>query len=339
MTAKAPLRSFRTCGEEPAQLTHERDTLGLVPYHVVGAQATVNAVIALHEDTANAVWKRAYSDFHTVTLHITGAPLFRRGKGSGAEEASLPGSVSVQACDAESLWNSAGKLRWVQFYLPVSFVSSIAEEAVEIDGAGVTLDPVTGITDPKLLRVLYQALLSSNSNVMPTAEEINDWSFEVSLILLRAYSNLKRRFSNLTKERLTKDKFRKAQEFIEDHLDGPLTMAELSREIGMSHFHFIRAFKGQTGISPYQYVISRRVNKACRLLECTDKPLSEIAYDMGFSSQSHMTSTFTRTIGVSPQLYREKVLGPRIPACAPDSAHRAIRYRETHRQAAHVLDD
>jgi AraC family transcriptional regulator len=307
MTQTTAQNPFRAHGQEPEQLRHERDTLGLRPRRVVGKGPGINAVIALHEGEVNSVWKQSYSDYHTLTFHLAGAELVRKRGRHGASALSAPGSFSLQQCTDESLWTADGRCRWVQFYLPVAFVGSIAEELFEADDTTVTFDRATGIKDTRLLRPLYRILARLNVDPAPTAGELNDWSFNLSRILLETHSNLKASRTQ-PRERLTNAKYRLAKRFIDDRFDGRITTAEIAAAVGMSTYHFCRAFKNHAGQSPYQYVIGRRVDRAREMLEKTTKPISEITYDAGFSSQAHMTSTFTRTLGVPPGVYRNHIV-------------------------------
>ncbi|MEO6888566.1 MAG: AraC family transcriptional regulator [Ktedonobacteraceae bacterium] len=94
------------------------------------------------------------------------------------------------------------------------------------------------------------------------------------------------------------------QEYIEAHLGADISLADLAGLLALPIDTFARQFRATTGISPYAYVITRRVEQACSLLCETDLPISEIALVLGFSSQSHFTTTFRRTQGVTPQAYR-----------------------------------
>jgi len=59
-----------------------------------------------------------------------------------------------------------------------------------------------------------------------------------------------------------------------------------------------------TGLTPHQYVMSRRVARARRLLEEGELPITAIAAETGFASQSHLTDLFRREVGVTPRAYR-----------------------------------
>ena len=88
------------------------------------------------------------------------------------------------------------------------------------------------------------------------------------------------------------------------HLDSDVALEDLADEVDLSKYHFSRRFKKRTGQSPYQFVIYERVRRARRLLRETTQPLAQIALDVGFSSQSHMTRTFKNHVGVTPGQYR-----------------------------------
>jgi AraC family transcriptional regulator len=95
--------------------------------------------------------------------------------------------------------------------------------------------------------------------------------------------------------------------YINEYLQDELSLAELARTAKLSPHHFATAFKASTGISPHQYVIKRRIDRARDLLRRDDKTISEIAYAVGFSSQSHLTANFRRMTGLTPRKFRQSL--------------------------------
>jgi len=71
----------------------------------------------------------------------------------------------------------------------------------------------------------------------------------------------------------------------------------------MSVYHFIRLFRESTGKSPYQYVIDARVRKAKELLATRKSTIAEVAYEVGFVDQSHLTRHFKRAFGITPNTF------------------------------------
>jgi len=72
----------------------------------------------------------------------------------------------------------------------------------------------------------------------------------------------------------------------------------------MSPYHFSRMFKLSTGLSPHQYVIRQRIERAKALLTNTDLPVGVVAQEVGFASPSHFAQQFRRLVGVSPRSFR-----------------------------------
>ena len=95
-------------------------------------------------------------------------------------------------------------------------------------------------------------------------------------------------------------------EYIESHLEQKIGLEGLAAMAGLSTHHFARAFNQSMGIPPHSYLLSRRLERAERMLRETQVTLSEIAVATGFSDQSHLARHFRRRTGMSPRLARWK---------------------------------
>ena len=100
---------------------------------------------------------------------------------------------------------------------------------------------------------------------------------------------------------LPQQKLRQAIEYIQEHLDQEISLNELAEYLGISRYYFCRLFKQSTGLSPYQYVIQQRVERAKELLLQGKLSLSDIAIACGFTHQSHLNRHFKRLTGVTPK--------------------------------------
>ena len=97
----------------------------------------------------------------------------------------------------------------------------------------------------------------------------------------------------------------RARQFIDRHYPESFGLDELAGAAGISKYHLVRSFTRAHGISPLAYRTQRRIDEARRLL-LADAPLAEIASDLGFADQSHLTRQFQSFVGISPARYREQ---------------------------------
>jgi AraC-like DNA-binding protein len=99
----------------------------------------------------------------------------------------------------------------------------------------------------------------------------------------------------------------------------PLGVEDLARAAGLSRAHFSREFRSTFGESPHAYLLTRRLERATTLLRSTDHSVAEICFSVGLQSVGSFTTSFTRTYGVSPTVYRARfppaAHHAQIPAC------------------------
>ena len=94
----------------------------------------------------------------------------------------------------------------------------------------------------------------------------------------------------------------KALSYIEDCFAQDVSLNELAQSVALSPYYFLRVFRAKVGMPPHAYLESVRIRHAQRLIR-TGKPLAEVAIELGFNSQSHMTHGFKKIIGVTPGQY------------------------------------
>ncbi|HEY5286098.1 MAG TPA: helix-turn-helix transcriptional regulator [Solirubrobacteraceae bacterium] len=99
----------------------------------------------------------------------------------------------------------------------------------------------------------------------------------------------------------------------------PLEVEDLARAAGLSRAHFSREFRRAFGESPHAYLLTRRLERAAALLRGTDRSVAEICFSIGLQSVGSFTTSFTRTYGASPSVYRAKfppaAIQARVPGC------------------------
>ncbi len=95
----------------------------------------------------------------------------------------------------------------------------------------------------------------------------------------------------------------------------PLDVDDLARAAGLSRAHFSREFRRAFGESPHAYLLTRRLERAAALLRTTDRSVADVCLSVGLQSIGSFTTSFTRTFGVSPTVYR---------ATFPPASHYAL---------------
>ena len=121
--------------------------------------------------------------------------------------------------------------------------------------------------------------------------------------LLRHHSSVK--LSSLPQHLgLPKMTLRQVIDYIEEHLADNLSLSDLAVAVNLSPYHFARLFKVSIGLSPHQYVIHRRIERAKLLLITTNWSLTTIAHAVGCASESHLALHFKRLTGLTPKQYR-----------------------------------
>jgi len=108
----------------------------------------------------------------------------------------------------------------------------------------------------------------------------------------------------VTKGGLAPWQVRRSTEALSDLMPENTSLVVLARDVGLSPFHFARAFKKSLGIAPHQYRTQLRIEKACRLLQSTDASVTDIAFKVGYESSQAFARVFAREMGAAPSVWR-----------------------------------
>jgi transcriptional regulator GlxA family with amidase domain len=116
----------------------------------------------------------------------------------------------------------------------------------------------------------------------------------------------------------------------------PLDVPALARIACVSQAHFIRTFRATFGETPHRYLQRRRVERAMWLLRETDRSVTDICLDVGFTSLGTFSRTFREIVGLSPVAYRRGTtpVGGAVPTCFTMSWSRPSSFGEAGRSGA-----
>jgi len=99
--------------------------------------------------------------------------------------------------------------------------------------------------------------------------------------------------------------------WIDAHAHEAIELEDAAGEASLSPFHFLRLFSSVLGVSPHQYLVRSRLRHAARLLADDARPVTDVAYDVGFGDLSNFVRTFHRAAGISPLRFRQASRGNR----------------------------
>ncbi len=127
---------------------------------------------------------------------------------------------------------------------------------------------------------------------------------------IRTMAQLIKRYADIssTEKQPGKEKraIQQARRYIDECFAQGVSLNELAQRVALSPYYLLRVFRLEVGMPPYAYLESVRIRQAQRLIE-TGKPLAEVAIEVGFSSQSHMTRCFKKIIGATPGQYAQNI--------------------------------
>jgi len=99
--------------------------------------------------------------------------------------------------------------------------------------------------------------------------------------------------------------------WLDQHAHQAVDLESVSRQAGLSPFHFLRLFARVLGVTPHQYLVRCRLRHAARLLADPARSVTDVAFDVGFADLSNFVRTFRRAAGVSPRAFRKAATGER----------------------------
>lgn len=93
--------------------------------------------------------------------------------------------------------------------------------------------------------------------------------------------------------------------YIEQHYTENISLDRIAQTFSLSKSAFCHKFKQETGFSPYDYILTKRINHAKYLLKTTDQPIGSISYTVGFQSEANFTRHFKKRNGITPSVFRQ----------------------------------
>jgi AraC family transcriptional regulator len=188
--------------------------------------------------------------------------------------------------------------------LVLAIPQAIAEDYAQDAGVRLDLRREEAFREPRLMQQIVQ-LWHELADEEPGNTLYADHVMRSVLHTLtrRAGEDL-RRARRRRREQLPNHTIRRLRDYVEHRLSDDLDVMALAGVAELSPAHFARAFAETLGVTPFRYVMMRRLERARELLERTHRSTLDIALDVGFKTPSHFTSRFRQEFGLTPRAIR-----------------------------------
>jgi len=276
--------------------------LGTAPFRVALDPSGAGIAHWKHEPLHDVVEPMS----HHVIMAYNGSMqrMERRSGRSVATGTFRPGVVIIIPEGSSSRWDIPKPVDVVQLYLPHAMLKRVADESET--ATPTDLLERTAHPDPITSRLLLSAAgVVENNGALDTL-------FRHQLVDLLATRLLAAHTSSPTTFQpamggLSPKVLLRAIERLRSNSDADVSLDALASDAGLSRFHFCRAFKESTGLSPHAWLRQYRLEQAMNMLRNTDASIVSVAVEFGYASQTAFAAAFRRLTGEAPSDWRRRV--------------------------------
>ncbi|NQD54806.1 helix-turn-helix transcriptional regulator [Pseudomonas sp. CM25] len=241
---------------------------------------------------------------HTLSCYIAdGTGTFRRQRPA---DKGAPGKLCIMPAGHESNWVVNGGIRLAHLYVSEAQFALGCVRLLDREPRELQLQEATFLDDPQQA-VRFRQLIGLAWD--EPGERLLASSLAHAIVDHALLSQVGLRHGLRLKGGLAPNLRRQLVDYIEAHLDQPITLGELALRCNLSEYHFARMFRSSFGLPPHQYLLARRLHQACQLLRLGVMPLGEIALMCGFASASHFSNRFRQAFAATPGEYRAAIRG------------------------------
>ncbi len=201
-------------------------------------------------------------------------------------------------------WERRSAFHFTKISLAGECVETLMVDLFDRDPDRSPLVP-RALNDDAILREHARALIAHALSDDPTNPLVPaQIAQQLGVHLIETYGQLALRRS--AARRLPARHLRTIVDYVETNLGGEITLDALAGLAYVSKYHFLRRFKRSTGMTPHQFVLQRRIQRARELILSERVTVAEAAQLTGFSDQAHLNRVFKKTVGVTPRAFKRR---------------------------------
>lgn len=244
-------------------------------------------------------------DAHTLFVSLSPRPIryVQSQDGKTYEGAYRPGEFLITPAQVPLSVRWEGEESCLQIQLPIAFLQTVVSEVLERDR--LQLVPEFQVRNAQIEAIAMLLLAESQHRGSGSRLYLDSLANALAIDLLRHHATA-RAVVPVYAGGLSSRQLDRVLDYINAHLEEAIALEQLAQLLDLSQFHFSRLFKQSVGLSPYQYLLRQRVERAKELLKQTNRPISDIAFECGFNSHSHLSKQFRQVTGVTPKTYRKQ---------------------------------
>ena len=217
------------------------------------------------------------------------------------------GDFSVHPARVANAQRWHGHNFFLHLRLQPELLKTVALQAADIDSNLIELSTKSKTRDSFVEQIAMSLLSELKTEGLAGKLYVDSIINVLAIHLLRNYCIIPKQLSKPIGG-LSRHKLKQAIDYIQAHLNEEIRLENIARSIEMNSTYFCHLFKNSMGISPYNYVIEQRIERAKQLLSKSNLSITDIALECGFADSSHFAKHFRKVNGVSATKYRQQLI-------------------------------
>ncbi len=231
-------------------------------------------------------------------------PMDRQVEGRWSRKKCVPGDFSLLTHAEMSHWHWTECISVSHTYLSGALMQRVAVDITGRSMVDVRLQDVLQAQDP-IVTGIVDAITAEAEQCAPGGNiYVEGLALQLAVHLFRKYACIDIR-DDTPVGPLAPRQIRRLDEYVEAHLHKGITIEQMAEAIGLGVWTFSKHFRASTGMSPHEYVVRRRLERAARLLTSDGLAIKQVAAMCGFADQAHLTRVMRSRMGTTPACLRK----------------------------------